>query len=337
VGKRGGPSSTTIRDPERAAELARLKAAADRRRKEAAEQAAAQPAHPPSGKPATPVSPYVTQSSVAQAVQAGAAHSAARSFPPSSRVELERLAPSWPGCRGYLETVDADTIRTYGIREYLRHTWGGERFKVTVVDADGETLWTAADVFVSGPPRQYGTPIEAPRPIPSSIPYYSPAPATAAPVPAVAANPTPAAPPAGGAELVALVRRLADKLDAAEREIDRLREHPPAAAPAAPGQDIGAVFTQARSTLAAAREFADEVDAVAGPPAAAPQDDDRHSPIAREVMRSIARGIGDSVAGAFVAGRNNGNGNGGAHGAGVGHAGTSDAGASGAVEAELVE
>lgn len=324
MGKGRPPTSGSIRHPDHAAKLAQLSKEARTARKAGAPAGApagARQALPQAlaGAPAgAPVSPYANPQLAAGAAQANALADLFRLWRVAASLRIHRLAPVW--ARGYLEDTDQATVDSAGgLHRYLADTWGGDRYRVELVDASGAPMGPGWTLAIRGPVRSWGrvevepagysAPVNPSAPPP---PYLATPPAPAGPVAAPAANPSPAASgltPAERVELVQLVRRLAEQLDAAQREIGRLRDNPPAASSPAPA-DPGAVFRDARAILAAAREFADEVDSVSGKPPPA-ELEDSHSPFAKEIMRGLARKIGEGM---FPAERPAG-GNGSAHAA----------------------
>jgi len=257
----------------KAAKAAAIAAVEEAARKAATEAAGGAPA------PEAPPPGAATAATVAQHAQAAATAAAVRLIPPACRVEIERLVPAW--ARGYLETADSDAIRSYGLREYLRENWGGERYKITVQDNDGGTLWTAADVFVAGRPRHYGQDLAPPNPIPATL-----AVPMAAPAPPHQAGPDPA------------VRDLAIAVAGLSRQTAAILEHLARSGPAPAQAADGAAAPDRPGLLSAideAVQIREALERLAPTPQAAPNPgdpEDGMSAFTRDVGREfIKRGM----------------------------------------------
>jgi hypothetical protein len=238
-------------------------------------------------------------------------------MPLAAGLRIHRTAPAW--CRGYLEDTDHGTIRGGGgLHRYIADTWGGDRYWIELTDGDGAPMGPGWPVSVVGPVRDRGAPVDPPRSqivTPPPVVSYGHAPPVAA-YPPAAPPAAPATPPAGDElrELRAELRRLAD--DNADLR-DELRRRGGAPAPnppqaSAPAGGVRETVAQLRDTLDAARELADAAAefAPAPPP---PVEPDRHSPVAKEIMRGLARKVGQKMFGdddepAGGAGRGNGDG-----------------------------
>lgn len=300
------PTSTTIKDADRARELQARQVASRRAAREARALAATPAATPAIAQPQRPptVSAFINPQVAANAAQANALAELFRLWPLAAGLRVHRLAPAW--CRGYLEDTDQQTVDSAGgIHRYLADTWGGERYRVELIDAAGVPMGPGWAVSVVGAVRHMGAVQRPPSaeqltPTPAA-PVYAPQPAPvyAPPAPPVALAPAPSA-SAERQQLVALVVQLTTTTRELVAEVERLRASPPGQA-AAPGGDLVSQLRTARATIQAAQDFQDEIAGMA--PTAAPQpnpdDDDRHGPVARGVMRDISREIGRSVVESF--------------------------------------
>jgi hypothetical protein len=81
-----------------------------------------------------------------------------RALHPSWSVTIERLKPSW--CMGWLDTVECDPEEPFS-HEYIRDTWGGQRFKLTINDELGQYI-TRFRISIDGPPKRNGRILEDP-------------------------------------------------------------------------------------------------------------------------------------------------------------------------------
>ncbi len=68
-------------------------------------------------------------------------------------VRLERVRPSW--CAGWVEDRELDTADLGELYAEVAATWGGERYRVTVIHPSGQVLHTAT-IRIAGPPRLHG-------------------------------------------------------------------------------------------------------------------------------------------------------------------------------------
>lgn len=74
---------------------------------------------------------------------------------PENVVTIERLQPTW--CTGYLEdfVLTPDLAGVNELRSYLRDTYGGKVFRVSVLYANGQPAWESR-INIDGPPRYEG-------------------------------------------------------------------------------------------------------------------------------------------------------------------------------------
>lgn len=81
---------------------------------------------------------------------------------PGVTVQIERTRPTW--CAGYLEDypIDQDGEAFAELRAYVRDTYGGARFRLTVISSSGITL-AEGNLPVAAPPRHFGKPIDRER------------------------------------------------------------------------------------------------------------------------------------------------------------------------------
>jgi hypothetical protein len=81
-----------------------------------------------------------------------------RSLHPNWTVTLERTRPSW--CTGWLETVDCDPDDPID-QEYIRDTWGGQRFRCIINDDLGQYV-TSFRISIDAPPKRAGKLLDDP-------------------------------------------------------------------------------------------------------------------------------------------------------------------------------
>jgi len=81
---------------------------------------------------------------------------------PGVTVQIERTRPTW--CAGYLEDypIDQDGEAFAELRAYVRDTYGGARFRLTVISSSGITL-AEGNLPVAAPPRHFGKSIDRER------------------------------------------------------------------------------------------------------------------------------------------------------------------------------
>lgn len=81
---------------------------------------------------------------------------------PGVTVQIERTRPTW--CAGYLEDypIDQGGEAFAELRAYVRDTYGGARFRLTVISSSGITL-AEGNLPVAAPPRHFGKPIDRER------------------------------------------------------------------------------------------------------------------------------------------------------------------------------
>jgi hypothetical protein len=81
---------------------------------------------------------------------------------PGVTVQIERTRPTW--CAGYLEDypIDQGGEAFAELRAYVRDTYGGQRFRLTVISSSGVTL-AEGNLPVAAPPRHFGKPIDRER------------------------------------------------------------------------------------------------------------------------------------------------------------------------------
>jgi hypothetical protein len=84
-----------------------------------------------------------------------------RALHPAWSVTIERTRPSW--CTGWLETIECDPEDPID-QEYIRDTWGGQRFKLVVNDEMGQYV-TSFRISIDGPPKRNGRVIDDPEDI----------------------------------------------------------------------------------------------------------------------------------------------------------------------------
>jgi hypothetical protein len=275
---------------------------------------------------------YTSAVGVAAAGMAGAVGDVLRELPPTARFRISRVAPAW--CRGYLEEIDASTVRAGGgMHRYLADTWGGNRYSIELLDVrDKVAPWT---IEIVGDVRSYGAPVAAPTPVRAEMPppYLPPA------------APAGAAPGALG-ELAAAVAQLgrnqAAIAESLERVAARVQAPPPAPAPnpssSPPFASASATIAQLRESVQAARELADDLAELSPKPAPAPppapvEPDRGISGFAkRTVERLVDRAIDQEFQEAAREARAGGNGGNGSQPAGPVDAGAGDD----VVEAESV-
>lgn len=226
-----------------------------------------------------PPVPDAGPAAVAAAATAAGLRRAAAAIPASARVQIERLAPAW--CRGYLETTDGDAISALGLREYLLSTWGGERYRVTVVDDRGRELWTAADLLIGGPPRHYGQELRPPPPV--AAPAYPPA-------PGIAQGPDPNIKALADA-MIEQSRAIAAALAAAAGRTAEPTAPPPPPSPS-PSAAIIETLREAETIRRALANFAPEPP----PPPSAEPPPAPTSPVTDAVLKTIGQRIAERVA-----------------------------------------
>jgi len=279
--KKQPPNSGTITDPEEARRR-QAAAVAARRRKvaaRAAAKAAAEAAANDAPNDADPDPPPASPQTVAERTKAAALAAAARTIPASARIRIERIFPSW--CAGYLETIDAAIIADTGLDDYLRETWGGERFKVTVRD-NGKDLWTAADAKIAGRPRWFGTEIQPPRPIQYRPDFADPD------APARPPAPYQPPPPAVDPNVSALAVAVADLTQTTGAILRRLDAGAPAANAQGTGANpgLGGVIDAIDTAVAVKRKL----DGLAPPPPPAPEprEDSGRSAVGDKIAERLA-------------------------------------------------
>lgn len=271
---------------------------------------AATTAAPPAARPAAspPASPFLNPQVAAGSAQSNALAELFRLMPLAAGLRIHRTAPAW--CRGYLEDTDHGTIRGGGgLHRYIADTWGGDRYWIELTDGDGAPMGPGWPVSVVGPVRDRGAPVDPPRSqivTPPPVVQFGHAPPVPVYPPAAPAAP---AVPSAVDELRAELRRLAsdnaDLRDELRRRGAPAPNPPPAPAPAG---GVRETVAQLRDTLEAARELSDAAAEFAPAPPPAPPVDDRHSPIAREVMRGLARKVGEKLWSSDEPDRGNGDG-----------------------------
>lgn len=109
---------------------------------------------------------------VSDSVHSSELQQLARVLRPGLTCSIERLKPQW--CAGYVEgEYQLDHSSVPQLITYLRTEWGGELYRVSVLQHDGSVAFEAR-IPISGPPRELGReiaryPVQAPDPQPTRV------------------------------------------------------------------------------------------------------------------------------------------------------------------------